>query len=141
MPERYDYFMGLLNRPDIEVDWAKNADEFYPMLENPRYDIFFLDHDLSAEHYTKLNTLDQADHTKIECKEETGYDITKRLIHLQNDKHPDYIVVHTLNSQGGKNMMSCLREMDSTLIRAYFAFPDFQNVVYQLAHQKISKTN
>lgn len=102
------------------VDWAQDAKAAIKYLsDNPKYDIICFDHDLSDEHYSAfIENGENADYGD----EMTGYDVAVFLVtELDEEKQPDYAVVHTFNSSGAKRITAALNE--AGLQKAIYVFP------------------
>jgi hypothetical protein len=85
--QRYHSFLFNNNKENVIIDWAKNADEAIELIGKNNYDYAFLDHDLGE----KL----------------TGYDFVLYLV-KNKIKINGFVVCHSMNSVGRKNMISTL---------------------------------
>ena len=102
------------------VDWAQTAEKAIKYLsENPKYDIICFDHDLSEQHYTAfISDGENADYGD----EMTGYDVAIFLItELDEEKQPEYAIVHTFNPIGAKRITAALNE--AGLQKYIYVFP------------------
>lgn len=102
------------------VDWAQNAEEAIKYLnEKPKYDIICFDHDLSEEHYSAF--IEHGENANY-GDTMTGYDVAVFLVtELEEDKQPDYAIVHTFNSDGAKRITAALNE--AGLQKYIYVFP------------------
>ena len=102
------------------VDWAQDAEAAIKCLnDNPKYDIICFDHDLSDEHYSAfIEHGENADYGTTM----TGYDVAVFLVtELEEEKQPDYAIVHTFNSDGAKRITAALNE--AGLQKYIYVFP------------------
>ncbi|MEW6733353.1 MAG: cyclic-phosphate processing receiver domain-containing protein [Acidobacteriota bacterium] len=74
-----------------QIYWASNADEALAVLENERFDLILLDHDLSAR----------------TC----GCQVASRLAQRECLNHNTKVVVHSINPNGIKRMMRLLNNL------------------------------
>jgi CheY-like chemotaxis protein len=102
------------------MDWVQDAKTAIKCLsDNPKYDVICFDHDLSDEHYRAfIEHGENADYGV----EMTGYDVAVFLVtELDEEKQPDYAIVHTFNSNGAKRITTALNE--AGLQKAIYVFP------------------
>lgn len=87
-----------------EVVQVYTAAEAVEALEaNEAFDLVFLDHDLSNDHYASAET------GNFGKMENTGYEVAVYIEgKLAANKRPKTVVVHTMNPPGGKRMMAAL---------------------------------
>lgn len=87
-----------------DVVQAYSAEEAIKALEvSEAFDLVFLDHDLSNEHYASAVT------GEVGELEGTGYDVAVFIAEtLQRDRLPKAVVVHTMNPSGASRMMAAL---------------------------------
>ena len=81
----------------VHVTTAKEANE---KLSAERFDLVFLDHDLSRDHYSSTQ-----DHTGTG----TGFDVAKHLAALPQALHPDHVIVHSMHPVGAERMRCALQ--------------------------------
>lgn len=84
------------------VDYAYTSPQANEFLQKNEYDVIFLDHDLSDEHYELMHTPDAV-------LIGTGVDTAKYI--AENKCSPNaQIILHTLNPVGSNNMFAILKE-------------------------------
>lgn len=118
---RYLAFSRMISDTNItHVDWAQDAESAIKYLnDNPKYNIICFDHDLSEEHYNAfIKDGESADYGTTM----TGYDVAVFLvIELEEDKQPDYAIVHTFNPDGARRITAVLNE--AGLQKYIYVFP------------------
>jgi DNA-binding NarL/FixJ family response regulator len=102
---------------DIEISHAYDYESAVRMLSNNKFDIAYLDHDLSDA--------DQLCNPDSETIEKTGSDVAKFVaLELQPQLIPDLIIVHSFNPVGAKNMVNILEDRGIKAVWAPFHFYD-----------------
>ena len=102
---RWSMFPAVLRHKGVNLTMVSEAEEAIEEMEKKQFDILFLDHDLGGQVFVDSN------------KYVTGLKVTQWL-----EKHPEYlnkvmrVVVHTMNPDGGNNMMACLGSKGVRLI-------------------------
>jgi hypothetical protein len=109
--------MNVISTQVTQVDWANDAETAIELLKsNPKYDIICFDHDLADEHY--MTSASDNDYGK----EMTGFDVAIALItEIDEEKQPDYAIVHSFSPHGSKRITSALTE--GGLQKAIYVFP------------------
>lgn len=80
------------------VDIVESAKPAIHLIQEKKYDVIFLDHDLGGEVYVDSNN------------DNTGYQVAKALLMSINETTP--VVVHSLNSVGAKNIQRIIPEAE-----------------------------
>lgn len=80
-----------------QVTFATSADEAFKIFPDNTFDIIYLDHDLSQEHYSGDYGV-----------EKTGLDVAKELKNHRH-LHQALVFVHSLNPEGRQNIKSVLK--------------------------------
>lgn len=93
--------------PDGYDVWAKTADEAIEILKAGDIVHCSLDHDLAEEHYSQPMGYSDPPLNRSAFKEKTGYAVVEWM-HETGNWCPD-ISVHTMNPQGGQDMLNKLQ--------------------------------
>lgn len=133
---RHKVFKSVIIGTGItQVDWAQDASSAIKYLnENPKYDIICFDHDLNDEHYKAfIENGENADYGPTM----TGYDVAIFLVtELEEEKQPEYAIVHTFNTHGSKRIASALNE--AGLQKCIYVFPfspaGFERAINNITH-------
>lgn len=78
-----------------KIDHAYTVEEAKFYLNMHKYDLVFLDHDLSASHYG-------AEVSAIQ--EETGFDVALFISEMDEDSLPTQVIIHSWNPAGAERM-------------------------------------
>lgn len=125
---RHKLFHSLVTGHGItHIDWAENALAAIEFLNNnPKYDLICFDHDLSEEHYRACMNGNDANYGDVM----TGYDVAVFLVtELEEEKQPEYAIVHTFNPDGSKRIAAVLSE--AGLQKSIYVFPFSQSGLEQ----------
>jgi CheY-like chemotaxis protein len=94
--ERIKIFRERMEQEGVSLTICDTVEACIPALENTMYDWLFLDHDLGGNVYVPSDG-----------EEKTGWHVAKWLSE-NPDRMPETIVVHSLNPDGRKNIISLL---------------------------------
>lgn len=101
MIERWEIFKEVSDYGGHTTQWVKTAEEAVEALTDKSFDIVFLDHDLSYEHYVAKD----GDYGSIKTGQYVADYIAEEL--LQSNM-PKYVIIHSMNPVGSKNMRQSL---------------------------------
>jgi CheY-like chemotaxis protein len=117
--ERWEIFSEVISSRDyIELVWVKTSDEAIKRLNQCKWDIICLDHDLNGIGLERSTDL-------------TGYEVAE---HISKDSryNGDLIFIHSWNPEGAKNMRKILNRS------IYIPFSNsYANVVLDYSKQLI----
>lgn len=114
-PKRHEIFRTSPFAQMDLVDYATSYEEATNYLANVKYDILFLDHDLSEE--DNLCDPDKATVSR------TGTDVVKYLINNRLTHNNLLVVVHTFNPAGAQKMCALLEDVGIKYIYQPFRAP------------------
>ena len=96
-PERIKIFQKNLMDETIVVEHTEYACVANCLLEDKKWDVLFLDHDLGGEAYVSTDN------------ENTGSGVARYLAN-HPDRKPPLIIIHSMNANGAVNIKSLLRD-------------------------------
>lgn len=104
--------------PNIHVDYAYTVKEALGfVVSGPRYDYYFLDHDLNGE-------------VHVDRIEETGYEFVLALKDIIGaSKYPELVILHSYNSNGAIRMSLALAELKIKSLMYPFGSSEFKMVL------------
>lgn len=115
--KRHEAFKFHLFRHDITHVYT--CDEAIKAIEQEKWDIIFLDHDLEDRHYSS------ASDGKVEELEKTGYDVAVHIAkNLPTEKAPQFILIHSWNPVGWKRMFAALMDRRDFKTRRWMFNPE-----------------
>lgn len=107
METRHDSFRGWL--PEAERVHVYNYDQAVKALQGDKFDVVYLDHDLS-----EMQTLG------LEDSEQSGYDVALYISKLKATKKPGRVVIHTWNPVGARRIAEVLHAAKISFVRQPF---------------------
>jgi len=101
------------HRGQLDITHVRNYDEFIDAVQSgERYEMYFLDHDLSDE--------DAMVEPGASSKEKTGTDVAEWIASNVDAKNGPGIVVHSLNPPGAERMALNLRNAGFDVVKQPF---------------------
>lgn len=109
---RHEWFHFFIARHDnvdlVQVRTFQGALD--ALIENPQFDVVYLDHDLNDYHYRSYSAPEVKKEDKARY-ELTGFDVAKYIVDVMDDKkRPKQVVVHSWNPPAAEGMMELFRE-------------------------------
>lgn len=103
--DRHQAFLKLVDGYEVEVWQVYNVAQAINRLQDYKFDIVFLDHDLEDKHYT----VDGQNNPLVH--ENTGRDVVTHILTMEQDKLPNYIVIHSWNPEGSREMGNMMKDL------------------------------
>lgn len=115
-PHRHALFSNFFAKNDhVQIDHVTTCDEACEALEAVKYDVAYLDHDLSVkDNYCEPGSITHA---------KTGSDVAKYIVeNLSSANIPTLIIIHSFNPVGAKYMQDLFNDKDIKNIWRPFDF-------------------
>ena len=100
--ERLDYLSNMYS--GCEIYCARNYNEAINLLNNHKFELVSLDHDLGDFYVPEMDE---------NLVERTGLDVADYIRNMPADQIPDEIIIHSSNPVGAKYMLLALKEFNA----------------------------
>lgn len=119
---RIKLFKDKLGHAELELYVAETADKAIDMIDNNKFEVVFLDHDLGGKVY-----VDSGEHN-------TGHTVAKHVAELELSMP---VIIHSFNTVGATNMYKYLTEHGHKGTVVYFPFgcENFLQVLKEICEQ------
>ena len=101
MKERHERFDSMTDGHEVWHAWS--VEQAIKRLSERIYDIAFLDHDLSDEHYADYHA------DRLSAAKGTGQEVAQFIAQMPADKRPRRVLVHSWNPIGAMAIARILR--------------------------------
>ena len=88
---RHKAFKQNINIPDSEIKYVYTSKDAIDAINDEKYDVVFLDHDLGGKIY-------------VAETENTGYEVTLHIAKMPKEKRSDNVIIHSFNRSGAIRM-------------------------------------